>query len=328
MTNQERRELLNRFRTSGMEGSILDVYAAAKEGRDIISEHQAMQEQQAPLQAITPQEQQEGLRPYHAAGETDRSMVFKDVPPNTPFNTMGMKRPINIEKVDKQGHLIESHKSVPPGLKHVPTGPYEGDVIETPADGYRDGGFLQEGGFTEGGEIDNTLDVVTLEHYLADTRGQEPEFWRATADTLSFHESGPHQRMDPQAVQVGGGPGRGMLQFEPDALETAKNRYEATANKLGFDTDPEIMSAKSADELSKDKQYVLFYSDLIQGPADLKMYADGKMKIVDLWLKGHKKKEAKGDRESFEESRQAAKTGLKEFGLKMGGVRQKWRRSK
>ena len=258
MTNQERRELLNRFRTSGMEGSILDVYAAAKEGRDIISEHQAMQEQQAPLQAITPQEQQEGLRPYHAAGETDRSMVFKDVPPNTPFNTMGMKRPINIEKVDKQGHLIESHKSVPPGLKHVPTGPYEGDVIETPADGYRDGGFLQEGGFTEGGEIDNTLDVVTLEHYLADTRGQEPEFWRATADTLSFHESGPHQRMDPQAVQVGGGPGRGMLQFEPDALETAKNRYEATANKLGFDTDPEIMSAKSADELSKDKQYVLF----------------------------------------------------------------------
>tara|TARA_Y100000817_G_C16765760_1_gene503764 strand:+ start:46 stop:450 length:405 start_codon:yes stop_codon:yes gene_type:complete len=134
--------------------------------------------------------------------------------------------------------------------------------------------------------------------------------------------------MDPQAVQVGGGPGRGMLQFEPDALETAKNRYEATANKLGFDTDPEIMSAKSADELSKDKQYVLFYSDLIQGPADLKMYADGKMKIVDLWLKGHKKKEAKGDRESFEESRQAAKTGLKEFGLKMGGVRQKWRRSK
>ena len=56
----------------------------------------------------------------------------------------------------------------------------------------------------------------------------------------------------------------------------------------------------------------------------LKDYASGKMPITDLWLKGHKKKEAKGDRESFEESRKAAKTGLKDFGLKMGGARRRW----
>ena len=148
MTNKERRELLSRFRQSGMQGSILDVLDAAKQGRDLISEFQQQQQRQQPLVATTPEEQREGLRPYHAAGETDRSMIFKDVPPNTPFNTIGMKKPINIEKRDPEtGHLIESHTSVPPGIRNIPTGPYEGDVIETPADGYRDGGFVfQKGG--------------------------------------------------------------------------------------------------------------------------------------------------------------------------------------
>lgn len=331
MTNQERRQLLSRFRQSGMEGSILDVFQAAEQGRDLIGEFQQQQEREQPVVASTPDEQREGLRPYHAAGETDRSMIFKDVPPNTPFNTMGMKRPINIEKRDPEtGHLIESHKSVPPGIRNVPTGPYRGDVIETPADGYQDGGFvfqrsMQTGGFTEGGELDESLDAVTTEHYLAKTRGQTPEFWRATTDTLAFHESGPHQRMSPTAVQDEGGPGRGLLQFEPEALKTAQKRHAVVARTMGLQPDPEIMQATSADQLSKDQQYTLFYSDIIQNEnVPLKDYAKGKMSIEDLWIKGHKKKEAEGDRGSFQESRKAAKTGLKDFGLKMGGARRRW----
>jgi hypothetical protein len=46
---------------------------------------------------------------------------------------MGMKVPINIDKVDKQGNLVESYKAVPPGIANLPTGPYEGTVIESPA---------------------------------------------------------------------------------------------------------------------------------------------------------------------------------------------------
>ena len=46
------------------------------------------------------------------------------------------------------------------------------------------------------------------------------------------------------------------------------------------------------------------YSDIIQNenvPLS-KDYATGKMSIEDLWMKGHKKKEAdQGDRESFQE---------------------------
>ena len=151
MTNRERRQLLDRFRASGMEGSILDVYQAYGQGRDLIAEHYEQQQQQEPVVLTTPQEQQQGLRPYHAAGDMNRSAVFKDVPPHTPFNTHGMSRPINIEKYDEQGHLVESHKSIPPGISDIPTGPHRGDVIETPAEGYRDGGFLQSGGTVKRG---------------------------------------------------------------------------------------------------------------------------------------------------------------------------------
>ena len=129
-----------------MEGSILDVFKAYEQGVDLISEHEASQAQDQPVTLTGPQEQREGLRPFHAAGDVKRSAVFKDVPPNTPFNTNGMRVPIDIEKYDRQGHLVESHKSVPPGVRNLPTGPHRGDIIETPSEGYRDGGFLQKGG--------------------------------------------------------------------------------------------------------------------------------------------------------------------------------------
>jgi hypothetical protein len=129
--------------------------------------------------------------------------------------------------------------------------------------------------------------------------------------------------------QIGGGPGTGLLQFESkdapgkDAFETAKQRYvNVTKVNKGFEPDPAIVNAKSAAELSKEQQYAVFYANLIEGPAKLSDYAEGKMSITDLWLKGHKGVEKPGDRESFEESRKAAKKDdLKKYGLRHGGVR-------
>ena len=139
MTNADRRRLLEEFRASGMEGSILDVFKAYEQGRDIIAEHKAQQQGEQPLRAETPEERKEGLRPYHQAGETNKTMVFPDTEPGAVFNTRGMKAPIDIEKVDKNGHIVESYKSVPPGIQQIPTGPYEGDIIESPAQ-YQTGG--------------------------------------------------------------------------------------------------------------------------------------------------------------------------------------------
>jgi len=132
LNNQLRRQLLERHKQSGFPGSIIDVYKAYEQGVDIISNFEQQQMQQ-PQVAQTPQQQQAGLRPFHQAGNTSQSMVFPNVPPNTPFNTVGMKAPINIEKYDKQGHLVKSYENVPPGIENLPTGPSEGTVIETPA---------------------------------------------------------------------------------------------------------------------------------------------------------------------------------------------------
>tara|TARA_Y100000817_G_scaffold68225_1_gene51820 strand:- start:10317 stop:12380 length:2064 start_codon:yes stop_codon:yes gene_type:complete len=143
MTNADRRRLLEEFRASGMEGSILDVFKAYEQGRDIIAEHKAQQQAGEPLRAETPEQQKEGLRPYHQAGQTDQTMVFPDVEPGAVFNTRGMKAPIDIEKVDKSGHIVESYKSIPPGIQQIPTGPYEGDIIESPAQ-YQKGGDVED----------------------------------------------------------------------------------------------------------------------------------------------------------------------------------------
>lgn len=152
MDNSTRRQLLDRARASGFPGSILDVYSAYGQGRDLIQEF--VQEQQAasfqpPMQvAQTPEEQEQGLRPAHEAGNVDKSMAFPNVQPGQSFNTVGMKVPINIDKVDNQGNLVESFKAVPPGIQNLPTGPYEGTVIESPARMQKGGVFskYQKGG--------------------------------------------------------------------------------------------------------------------------------------------------------------------------------------
>tara|TARA_R110002012_G_scaffold278711_1_gene466423 strand:- start:2099 stop:3235 length:1137 start_codon:yes stop_codon:yes gene_type:complete len=377
MTNQERRQLLDRFRASDMEGSILDVFQAYNQGVDLISQHEASQAKDQPVTLTGPQEQREGLRPYHAAGDLDRSAVFKDVPPNTPFNTSGMKIPINIDKYDEQGHLVESHKSVPPGVRNIPTGPYRGDVIETPAKGYRDGGFVnkkQKGGFIQA-DVNNNLEWMRedgtdpalgsrdIADYLSTPNPKKPdrslldsEQWQAVGDTVAYHESGHHQRMDPRATQrvtdeLAGsptrgqtidGPGRGMFQFEtgptqrfPKAQESWQTGIQRTVNVLTTKGVPrEVINnwrgtvPEDPREASEDLQRMIFLANLTEGAGDTEAYARGDISLGKLWATGHKGKWDQNDLKSFEESKKDAETGLKKYGLKRGGVRYNNRRYK
>ena len=163
LTNEKRREILETARAVGYKGSVLDLYNAARAGQDI---SQLLQPQNMEV-AQTPEQQSQGLRPQHAAGNTNASMAFPDVPPNTPFSTEGMKAPINISKFDDQGHLVQSFKNVPPGIQSLPTGPGKGTVIETPA--YKKGGYkakYQLGGVKkhQGGDFRN-LDPRLANNY-------------------------------------------------------------------------------------------------------------------------------------------------------------------
>lgn len=132
LDNATRRQLLERHKSSGFPGSIIDVYNAYNQGIDLISQFEMSSQPQMQV-ANTPQQQQEGLRPFHQQGQTNQSMAFPNVPPNTNFNTVGMKAPINIKKIDNQGNLVKSYENVPPGIQSLPTGPVGGTVIETPA---------------------------------------------------------------------------------------------------------------------------------------------------------------------------------------------------
>jgi uncharacterized membrane protein (UPF0127 family) len=152
MTNDERRQILNRAKQLGYPGSILDVFQAYSQGVDVLSDFereqraqqiQARQAQQ-PIVAQTPEEQSQGLIPFHQAGQTDQSMVFPNVKPGQPFTTQGLTAPIDMTKVDNQGNVVESYKAVQPGIANIPTGPYEGTMIETPAKSYLKGGFSKK----------------------------------------------------------------------------------------------------------------------------------------------------------------------------------------
>jgi uncharacterized membrane protein (UPF0127 family) len=158
MTNDERRQILNRAKQLGYPGSILDVFQAYSQGVDVLSDFereqraqqiQARQAQQ-PIVAQTPEEQSQGLIPFHQAGQTDQSMVFPNVKPGQPFTTQGLTAPIDMTKVDNQGNVVESYKAVQPGIANIPTGPYEGTMIETPAKSYLKGGLVKE--YQKGGQ--------------------------------------------------------------------------------------------------------------------------------------------------------------------------------
>ena len=311
MTNKERREIIERAKASGYAGDYVELFRTG-----------------AAKLAITEEERQKGLRPYHEAGDTGQTMAFPNTPPNTPFNTIGMKKPVRVTKV--VGDKIVKDQVVPPGVSSFNTGSGYGTVIEAPELRAR----AQEGGrpnFDESGLPIAYASAVDLEDYMSRTRGNTREFWKATADTIAYHENAIPMtgRMSLSRPQIGGGPGKGLFQFETkdnpdkDAFETAKQRYINTVKMMpGFKPDPDIVKAKDAADLDKEQQYAVFHANLIEGPAKLADYASGKMSIEDLWLKGHKRVEKSGDRESFRESQQAArKDDLKKYGLRYGGVR-------
>jgi len=141
MTNPERRALLDRHRQSEFPGSIVDVLAAARQGRDLIAEFESQKGMQV---ANTPGERQQGLRPSHQAGDTEASMAFPNTPPNQEFNTMGMKAPIDIKQFNDRGNLVKSYEAVPPGVSNLKMSSQGGTVIETPTK------------MQFGGQVDNT----------------------------------------------------------------------------------------------------------------------------------------------------------------------------
>lgn len=152
MDNATRKQLLQRHKQSGFPGSIMDVFDAYKKGVDIIGQFEQQQQAQQLKVAKTPQEQKQGLRPDHQAGNVNQSMAFPNMPPNASFNTMGMKAPIDLKQFDQKGNLVASYSKVPPGVTNLKMSSQGGTVLETPAQ-MKSGGVRK---YQLAGPIDNT----------------------------------------------------------------------------------------------------------------------------------------------------------------------------
>jgi len=295
-TNEVRRELLNRVRATGYPGGITEVFQAADQGIDLIEQHQMQQEQQQMQVANTPQEQEVGLREQHAMGNTQASMAFPNVQPNQSFNTVGMKVPINIDKIDDQGHLVESYQNVPPGIQDLPTGPSRGTVIESPA-AYQKGGLRND-----------------MMNFLVDT-GRDTTYANIVMNAISQHES----KNNPKQIQVSqredgtfyDGPGRGKYQYEIGHKKGGNTAINRTKNFLDDFTEktlsdyPKIKSlwkntSMDFTSLTSKEQDALFIADKIYGGEERAKAFDAVTKnrttppsqeeVFQYWLKNHKGK--------------------------------------
>ena len=172
MNNATRRTLIERKKQSGFPGSIIDVFKAYDQGVDLIGQFQQQQQMQV---ANTPQQQQEGLRPQHQAGNTNASMAFPNTPPDASFNTVGMKAPINLKQYDPRGNLVKSYEAVPPGVTDLKMSSQGGTVIETPAQ-------MQFGGAKPGPRVPEMSDAEMSLKIIQEANAGNPAARRMRSD--------------------------------------------------------------------------------------------------------------------------------------------------
>ena len=178
----------------------------------------------------------------------------------------------------------------------------------------------------------NRLDYRVAEE-IAKRKGGTAEMYLAAADTIGYHESGPHQRMAVNAWQNQSetSPGKGTFQNEgtqyggSNTLETTQNHLGRTMGYWGESLPPRIANATDASTLSYEDQRALALAHLLQGPVSMADYASGDISLADVWAKGWKK--SKPNTTSFEASRLNAQTqGIPQTNYierKYGGIRRR-----
>ena len=139
-------------------------------------------------------------------------------------------------------------------------------------------------------------------------------------EMIAYHETGPEQRNFPDAVQGGGGPGRGLYQYELEtsggsgAGKTAMTRLFNILGEEGipgwaikyFQRNPNTNQLEQAgdvdfSELTKAQQDVLFLADKLQDPIAGNIAQIGVESDSLWWAKYHHK--GGGDTTKFDASR-------------------------
>lgn len=131
-------------------------------------------------------------------------------------------------------------------------------------------------------DLTNALDIAATQKGIS-----SDDILNKVIKPMAYHES--DGTMDANIQQYGGGPARGLMQFEPERFTTAINRAKNYFKKIGQPT-PEwisnIQEGSDASDLSGNQQMALALYDLLEHPtADISKVVNGEEKIWDFWAK-------------------------------------------
>jgi hypothetical protein len=174
------------------------------------------------------------------------------------------------------------------------------------------------------------MDSNVMIESIMKTEGGTPAQYRKLMDEIAYHETGG--RMDPAIHQIGGGPGRGVYQFEEGKDAGGKLAVIHTKKYLEQNKIPvpswikELDKNESVDfsKLTKDQQDILFLGHYkMHAKADFSKIMNGTESNVDFWGKYHQTKNDPVLKQQFlnNADRYSAKVNKDKMStLKKGGI--------
>ena len=204
-------------------------------------------------------------------------------------------------QIDNPDLIFPGQKVIIPSIKEEPTVEAAPVVEESKDTSTLKGsqvGLMSKPATTEDTKMDEaTLQKTpaddSLEHALAiasSIKNAKPEdILNKVIMPVAYHESAG--TMDPKLAQYGGGPGRGVMQYEPDRFNSSVVRAIRQFNELGKDI-PEWLDnidlsgdiQKEITSLTANQQMSLAVYDMLQhGDIDINTVLTGKESIEDLW---------------------------------------------
>lgn len=123
-------------------------------------------------------------------------------------------------------------------------------------------------------DLPNNVEIVDVDEYgfkslrnkLADRLKIKPSAIDRTMFNISFHETG--ETLDPKIKNSAGGVARGLYQFQPESVKTAKNRARNLYKSLGEPLPDWVANLDTTDasELTPEQQGFLFLADAYMRP--------------------------------------------------------------
>ena len=156
LNNQKRREILEKVKTTGYEGSVLDLYQAASQGADVSQ----MLEQEAAAKSQMQQQQQQQQQ------EQGQTQLQNQSQSTNPQESIAPPPKLNVNmnptQMGSQAHLVQSGNPTEIGM--APTGTGAKSAAEISSVPYRKGGYKQK--FLEGGYSDEELESLYDEYQM------------------------------------------------------------------------------------------------------------------------------------------------------------------